>query len=68
MLQVVDTFVPGHRVTLDLVEQAARDMGVFARRPEARTPEATMRRVLQELRDEGYIKFVDNDGIYTLEV
>ncbi|CAG0968626.1 hypothetical protein PHYC_01119 [Phycisphaerales bacterium] len=30
------------------------------------TPEATLRRVCQELRDEGYLDFLDNDGTYRL--
>jgi len=34
--------------------------------PSAKTPFNTLRRVLQELRDDGLISFVDNSGTYTL--
>jgi len=35
-------------------------------RPEAKTPFNTLRRVLQELRDDKLLSFIDNSGTYTL--
>ena len=32
--------------------------------PNAKTPDASMRKVLQEFRDMGIVKFVDNNGNY----
>ncbi len=34
---------------------------------EGKTPEQTLSRVLQELRDEGMIEFLDDDGRYRLK-
>lgn len=33
---------------------------------EGLTPEQTLSRILQTLRDQGYIEFVDNEGTYRL--
>lgn len=35
-------------------------------RPEAKTPLSTLRRILQELRDDNLLTFIDNSGTYTL--
>lgn len=46
--------------------QAANSHSINNFRPSAATPLNTLRRVLQELRDDKLISFVDNSGTYTL--
>ncbi|HDS01450.1 MAG TPA: hypothetical protein ENO22_00195 [candidate division Zixibacteria bacterium] len=35
-------------------------------RSKGRTPEQTLSRIMQELRDDGYVHFVDDDGTYEI--
>ncbi len=46
--------------------QASNQKAISDFRPEAQTPFNTLRRVLQELRDEKLLTFVNNSGTYTL--
>jgi hypothetical protein len=46
--------------------KAARREHIQGFSTRARTPLNTTRRILQELRDEGFLSFVDNSGTYTL--
>lgn len=47
-------------------QDANRDVVMDFASPKAKTPFNTLRRVLQELRDDGVVSFVDNSGTYTL--
>lgn len=46
--------------------QTENQNAILTFRPEAKTPFNTLRRVLQELRNEELISFIDNSGTYTL--
>ena len=46
--------------------QADNHDAIFDFRPEAKTPLNTLRRILQELRDDKALTFIDNSGTYTL--
>jgi hypothetical protein len=47
------------RLIAEELEQIVADTG-----SRGRTPEMTLNRVLQDLRDEGFVAFIDNDGQY----
>lgn len=45
---------------------SAKSRAITSFKPAAKTPFNTVRRVLQELRNDGLISFIDNSGTYTL--
>jgi hypothetical protein len=54
-----NTYGHGQVFTLEEITKEAEAAGIFELHPEAKTPEATLRRVLQELRDDGRLAFIE---------